>query len=83
EVGETDGSGTEVQLKASPETFSNIHFSWYILAKRTRELSFRISVVGILLRDERTGKEELFKYEGGLKALVEYLNPNKTAVNEV
>lgn len=26
EVGETDGSGTEVHFKPSPETFSNIHF---------------------------------------------------------
>ncbi|KAF1056842.1 MAG: DNA gyrase subunit B [Pseudomonas delhiensis] len=82
-VGETEGSGTEVHFKASGQTFSNIHFSWDILAKRIRELSFLNSGVGIVLRDERSGKEELFKYEGGLRAFVDYLNTNKTAVNQI
>ncbi|MFQ7898911.1 DNA topoisomerase (ATP-hydrolyzing) subunit B [Stutzerimonas degradans] len=82
-VGVTEGSGTEIHFRPSPDTFQNIHFSWDILAKRLRELSFLNSGVGIVLRDERSAKEELFKYEGGLSAFVAYLNTNKTAVNQV
>ena len=34
------------------------------------------------IKDERSGKEETYQYEGGLNAFVDYLNQNKTTVNK-
>ena len=80
-VGETERTGTELWFSPSPDTFSNIEFHYDLLARRLRELAFLSSGVRITLADERTGKRDVYEYDGGIRAFVEYQNRHKTRLN--
>ena len=82
-AGKSDKNGTKVTFKPDKEIFNSLDFSFDILSQRLRELSFLNKGLKITVEDEReTDKRHEFKYEGGIKSFVEFLNKRKEPLHK-
>ncbi len=85
EIGQTEESGTKVIFTPDTQIFGERAFSFDILSRRLRELSFLNPGLHISIVDEREpDKRHDFFYEGGIVSFVEHLGRAKTPLhNEV
>jgi DNA gyrase subunit B len=82
-IGETTETGTEIRFKPDSEIFTETtEFDYDTLEGRIRELAFLNKGIEINITDERTGKADTFKYEGGIMEYVQYLNRNREPLHD-
>ena len=80
-IGETEETGTKVHFLPDREIFSVTEYSYDTLKHRLRELSFLNKEITIHLMDERSGKNESFHFDGGIRSFVQHLNKKKEVLN--
>ncbi|MGM0409780.1 MAG: DNA topoisomerase (ATP-hydrolyzing) subunit B [Bacillota bacterium] len=83
-LGSTSESGTTITFKPDSEIFDLIKYKYETLAHRLQESAYLNKDLTLVLVDKRgeEKKEEVFHYEGGIKAFVEFLNKDRTLINE-
>lgn len=84
--GKTKKTGTTVTFKPDAEIFkSATSFNFETLSERLQESAFLLQNLKITLEDRRVGKEcsEVYHYEEGIKAFVNYVNEGKEVLHDV
>ncbi|MFC4777636.1 DNA topoisomerase IV subunit B [Paenibacillus sp. GCM10023252] len=83
-IGNTNRTGTKVTFKPDARVFqSGTSVSYDTLAERLQEIAFLNSGLKVTIKDDRSGKGDVFHYEGGARQFVQFLNEDKTVLHEV
>ena len=74
-------TGTRVTFLPDKEIFKNTVFKFETLEDRLRELAYLNKDLQIIIKDDRTGKAEEFKFKGGLVDFVKYLDEGEKSIS--
>ena len=76
-------TGTIVTFLPDPTIFEETTvFDYNILKQRIRELAFLNKGLRISLKDERSGEEDSFVYEGGISEYVKMINSTRSPIHD-
>jgi topoisomerase-4 subunit B len=82
-LGPTKQTGTSIHFKPDDTIFSTLTYSFDTLSERLRESAFLLKGLKIELIDERFDQHDVYHYDTGIKAFVNYLNEEKDVLHEV
>ncbi|MEK3886481.1 DNA topoisomerase IV subunit B [Bacillus sp. FSL K6-3431] len=82
-IGKTKQTGTTIHFKPDPSIFSTLVYNYDSLSERLRESAFLLKGFKIELYDLRNDVQDVFCYENGVEAFVEYLNGEKDVLHQV
>ena len=80
-IGRSKKTGTLIRFKPDPDIFETLEFNYDTLAARFRELAFLNAGITISFTDERRGKEDTWKYAGGIVEFLKHLNAARKVVH--
>ncbi|NBO91659.1 MAG: DNA gyrase subunit B [Planctomycetia bacterium] len=73
DIGASKRSGTTIHFRPDPTIFHDAKFMFDTLESRLRELAYLNKGLCLRLFDERSGKDETYKFDGGISQYVQYL----------
>ena len=82
QIGNTNRTGTKVRFMPDSEIFETTHFSYSTICERMQECAFLLKDITIEIYNENDGRNDIFHYDNGLEAFVNYLNDGKTALHK-
>lgn len=82
-IGTTRKTGTTIHFKPDSKIFSTTVFNYDTLTERLRESAFLLKGLKIEVIDLRHDQHDVFHYDNGIEAFVEYLNGEKDVLHPV
>lgn len=79
----TNKTGTKVRFMPDDSIFGTTSFSFTSICERMQECAFLLKALTVEVTDESDNRREVFHYDKGLKAFVEYINEDKPDLHKV
>jgi len=81
QIGRIDTNGTTITFFPDTEIFETVDIKYETIETRLKEQAFLNAGLQIEIRDERSGKNQIFRFDGGIREFVQHINRNKTPLH--